>query len=173
MKTAGANLRFCWIVLYIQHARIVHKGRIVGLLKCGRGTWVVSGRAIDALKMDDAPQDVAVNSPDHDAPAFSLHPSPSFALFPEHFIQEHFDHLFQRARFPRFKVGANDCLAVTRSLWATAPRRLILTRKPSTTFRDVCAPHNSALAFFVTYSLSCAVYSLFFPLFFFPMFPCY
>jgi hypothetical protein len=97
------------------------------------------------------------NSSDHNAPAASLHPSPSFALFPEHFVEEHFDHLFQRARFPLFKVGTNDCLAVQRSFRATAPRRLILTRKPSTAFRDVCAPHISALAFLVTYSLSCAV----------------
>jgi hypothetical protein len=109
------------------------------------------------FKMDARAQDVAVNSSDHDAPAASLHPSPSFALFPEHFVEEHFDHLFRRARFPLFKVSTNDCLAVTRSLRATAPRRLILTRKPATAFRDVCTPHISALVSRVTYSLSCAV----------------
>jgi hypothetical protein len=94
--------------------------------------------------MDARPLDVAVNSPDHDAPAFGLHPSPPFALFPEHFIQEHFDHLFRRARFPHFKVSAKDRLTVQRPFRATAPRRLILTREPSPAFRDVCAPHYSA-----------------------------
>jgi hypothetical protein len=33
MKIAGWKLPFCWIVAYGRYARIVHKGRIVGLMK--------------------------------------------------------------------------------------------------------------------------------------------